>query len=357
MNTATYIEIMRGGVDSARKAALAYREAFSGDEEKQRKISAVLTDLAELERETNAAPIELDETDDVGLKLDKRWSNIVQRANNLAVPIRGLKCLVLGLADLLVAVGDEEEARKAVALKEAADALLEVERIIVTHPQRVIEALLTRLADPDMPIDLDDERRAALEQSLVQQSAEQRAERDYLVKMLTTEDLAGAILRGHVFVEQSLQQCLEAYVHSPTFDYLDHNLYFRGKIDLARMLGILTEPEWKLARKLNAMRNTIAHGSPLGRSVTSSDERELWNLVLAAAPSKYWPEYRSDRFPAYILYAMVYLWFLLTGRGDKLSSRRLPCIADSLQNNEIVPDTEVLSALVTFSVKAVRSLP
>lgn len=85
-----------------------------------------------------------------------------------------------------------------------------------------------------------------------------------------------SVLRGHLWVESELLRSLDAALPFPDRIDLDR-LGFNAKVDLAAALGLMREDEAPGYRKLNAIRNRMAHR--LDHALTEIDEMDLLNAL------------------------------------------------------------------------------
>lgn len=81
-----------------------------------------------------------------------------------------------------------------------------------------------------------------------------------LISQLTVDDEALVVLKGHLIVEEKLDEIIEAFVFHPQ-QLETARLSFAQKVAIARSIS-LDEPEntvWDLILKLNTLRNRLAH--------------------------------------------------------------------------------------------------
>jgi hypothetical protein len=93
---------------------------------------------------------------------------------------------------------------------------------------------------------------------------------------INTDDVLGAVLRGHLYVEFELIRLIEAFFVEPSAIDLTR-VSFPVKVDLAMAMGILPEEERPALMFLNRLRNKLAHN--LEATVTEEEERALLNAL------------------------------------------------------------------------------
>lgn len=104
---------------------------------------------------------------------------------------------------------------------------------------------------------------------------------DKLMADLNISDLTGKILRGHLWLEYSLEEVFRRRVAS--YDHFEKaRLSFSAKTQLARSMNILAEDEYRLVLFLNKIRNGIAH--QFTYTVTPEIESQL--LAIASSDIK-----------------------------------------------------------------------
>ena len=92
---------------------------------------------------------------------------------------------------------------------------------------------------------------------------------------LNNSDLTGKVLRGHLWLEYSIEEGLRRTVAS--YEHFEKTrLSFSAKIHLARSMNISEEDEYRVVLFLNRIRNNIAH--QFSYVLTPEIERQLLNL-------------------------------------------------------------------------------
>lgn len=88
--------------------------------------------------------------------------------------------------------------------------------------------------------------------------------------------LLEVVLRGHLWVESELLRSLEAALPFPNRIDLDR-MAFGTKVDLLAAQGLMRQDERPGFRRLNAMRNRMAHH--LGQDLAEADQSDLLNAL------------------------------------------------------------------------------
>jgi hypothetical protein len=96
--------------------------------------------------------------------------------------------------------------------------------------------------------------------------------KEHLRRDIESEDLLGAVLRSHLWVENELIRIIRESLPVPDSIDLDR-LSFPSKIELACALGMIPIEDMPAYRNLNALRNRLAHR--FNSEVTEEDERSL----------------------------------------------------------------------------------
>jgi hypothetical protein len=79
-----------------------------------------------------------------------------------------------------------------------------------------------------------------------------------LLAFMDSEDGIGVVIRGHLYIERSVEACIDAYLPHPV-PYANPILTCDVKIILAQCIGILSVAECSVLKAINALRNKIAH--------------------------------------------------------------------------------------------------
>jgi len=104
---------------------------------------------------------------------------------------------------------------------------------------------------------------------------------DRLMADLSIPDLTGKILRGHLWLEYSLEEVFRRRVAS--YEHFEKARFsFSAKTQLARSMNILADDEYRLVLFLNKIRNSIAH--QFAYALTPEIEAQL--LALASPDVK-----------------------------------------------------------------------
>lgn len=96
--------------------------------------------------------------------------------------------------------------------------------------------------------------------------------KEHLQRDIESDDLLGAVLRSHLWVENEMIRTIRESLPLPDLIDLDR-LSFPSKIELASALGIIPIEDMSAYRNLNALRNKLAHR--FNSEVTEEDERSL----------------------------------------------------------------------------------
>lgn len=126
------------------------------------------------------------------------------------------------------------------------------------------------------------------------------------------------ILRGHLWVEGELLRSLEAALPFPSRVDLDR-LPFNQKVALVAAHGLMREDEQAGFRRLNAIRNRMAHR--LGAVLTDQDETDLHNAL--GARHRHYLDLMRDQgftqeFPFRVRYAITAMCILLRSDREQL---------------------------------------
>jgi hypothetical protein len=134
----------------------------------------------------------------------------------------------------------------------------------------------------------------------------------HLVALVQTPDALGAILRGHVFVEGCLEQLIQNYLSTEVNLFRDLGMYFSQKVVLARALGLISDVEVIFLRRLNKVRNNLAHAESKNKKprflFDATEERQLWMDFVQTFGGN-WPVYSGDKFPQHLKFILLYSIF------------------------------------------------
>jgi hypothetical protein len=100
--------------------------------------------------------------------------------------------------------------------------------------------------------------------------------KEHLQRDIESDDLLGAVLRSHLWVENELIRTIRESLPHPDLIDLDR-LSFPSKIELASAFGIIPTEDMSAYRNLNALRNKLAHR--FNSEVTEEDERSLFSSL------------------------------------------------------------------------------
>jgi hypothetical protein len=100
--------------------------------------------------------------------------------------------------------------------------------------------------------------------------------KEHLKRDIGSDDLLGAVLRSHLWVENELIRTIRESLPLPDLIDLDR-LSFPSKIELASALSIIPTEDMSAYRNLNALRNKLAHR--FNSEVTEEDERSLFSSL------------------------------------------------------------------------------
>lgn len=275
-----------------------------------------------------------------GKALVKRWQRVIRAMEELKAnpigPNRSAAQWLAGLRALIEALSGlrERDAQEQQHLDKVLDSLRQLE--VFTDPQKLLEYLfehvVERLQDADVPLDADgvEKTRAIFEKM----SEAERQGVLYLRRLILTDDAFGIVVRGHVLIENALEECVASYVPDPVDLFGELKMFFAQKLLLAKMLGVISADEYNILKAFNKLRNEVAHNSKrsntAGFHLTAERERELWNAFVSnPAMTGKWPAYDVAKHPIYLRYMVVHLYLMLTKRGSDLKERRLaPVVAD-----------------------------
>jgi hypothetical protein len=102
--------------------------------------------------------------------------------------------------------------------------------------------------------------------------------KEHLFRDITSDDLLGAALRGHLWVENELIHIIHELLPRPGAFNLDR-ISFPSKVELAAALGAISPDDVPAYRNLNTLRNRLAHR--FDSQVTEEDERSLFASMTA----------------------------------------------------------------------------
>jgi hypothetical protein len=192
--------------------------------------------------------------------------------------------------------------------------------------QHLLDLPITYVAEVVRALDgaIDESRLAEARAQIAGMSDEARRDVRDVATVTSTGDVVGALVRGHALVEAALEQCILAAVRNPPASLrAELDLDCRGKIRLARMLGVVSAREADALMHLTTARNHAAHPREAGRVRRPYDvgaERVLWRTFVAAEPfaDGGWGEHDAAAFPAATTRCIVGMWLLLGHRAELL---------------------------------------
>ncbi len=164
--------------------------------------------------------------------------------------------------------------------------------------------------------------------------------RNFTAKLRAVDDLANIVLKGHLIVEQDIDEIIAGYFFQPQYLLEDRTLGFERKVRLLRAVAYLNRDhqDWELLLLYNSLRNEIAHkgdgpkrkakldrirafildGADPGHPIDSDDE-EL--VIFAAARCSGFLAFISDNLIQVRWYIEHLLEALKEGRGFTLATK------------------------------------
>lgn len=226
-------------------------------------------------------------------------------------------------------------------------------------PVKRIELILERIMEQVSSTPLDPE---ALEKARVAFRAmdpDQKDEALYLQRLVLTDDPFGIVVRGHVLIENSLEDCIYSYVPQPVDLFRDLEMFFAQKLLLARMIGVISDSEYNILKAFNKLRNDVAHNARKGSRkavafhVTPDREKTLWQeFVSNPAMKGKWPEYDKSKYPIHLCYIVTHLYFILNARAETLKTRQLKAVVDELGGSEMDQAVRAFAAPLVVNLLA-----
>ena len=133
---------------------------------------------------------------------------------------------------------------------------------------------------------------------------------------MQTGDLLGLVLRGHLWIEAALNGLIDRSMRDPS--QLDAaRLSFVQRVALTAALGLISSTEAGVIRKINSLRNRLAHN--LESAVTESDQKDL--VATCDDYIKYLAGIKSDGgFPEGIHAIISTIVIVLHSRADSLDA-------------------------------------
>jgi hypothetical protein len=110
----------------------------------------------------------------------------------------------------------------------------------------------------------------------------QKAHKEYKERAKNMDALTLAVIKGHLLVEQAMDEFISASVFHAEF-LQESRLQFRHKILLCQSMGLNEQNKkmWPLLIQANALRNSIAHGkSPDNIKSATGAVRSLYRSAL-----------------------------------------------------------------------------
>jgi hypothetical protein len=112
----------------------------------------------------------------------------------------------------------------------------------------------------------------------------QKALKEYKERAKKMDALTLAVIKGHLLVEQAMDELIAASVFHPEF-LRESRLQFRHKICLCQSMGLNEQNEkmWPLLMQANVLRNAIAHGKSADNIKSAAGSvRSMYASVLGA---------------------------------------------------------------------------
>jgi len=255
---------------------------------------------------------------------------------------------ILAARERYAAAGVPPTERQQQAIANIERALSMLDQFLKRWPFFIIKRVLLRLAEAEheaTPEMVDQVRTAFTNSDVIQKS-----EIKHFLNLLTTEDALGIILRGHVLVENALDQCIVAsFVHHQRL-HDDLKMFYGEKVKLAHALGLIDDNEEIFLSSLGSIRNKLVHYEATATRprpryfVTADEEARLWGKFRAMAIGGPWPEYDAGKFPYHLKLLLAGLYMLLTTRSQKIR----PGV---VREREHIIDQYFVTALTLFTVR------
>ncbi len=246
--------------------------------------------------------------------------------------------------------GQDEERQAIFGSAEAA--VFQLRDATLRYPDEMFDKIFQGLAE--LEIRPSDEELQQFRVSLSAKSSAEQAEFLYLTEMLVSEDIIGAILRGHVFIERALRSCIDNSVPNNHRLWKERLLDFYATTELASALGVIIPAEAKLITRLNELRNRLAHFDFVP---SAADEERLWARFIAmpGVDPTVWPAYDPSRFPDTLVHIMVYIFSALDHRAREFLKMKPASMVDTFLGKQTSLDKKGLSVAVLLAIRAVRA--
>jgi len=218
------------------------------------------------------------------------------------------------------------------------------------RPLLLAQKVIRKLASLD--IEVTQEQLAEIRARIEASSAREKGEYKHVFALTTTSDPLGTMLRGHVLLENEVEGCINAYLARPLDLYKKLEVFFDQKLRLARSLGIISDAEYALLKRVNVIRNNLAHPQDKQYTFSQGEEKSLWDQFTAVPTlAGNWPEYRPGEDLRWLKLILVGTYSMLSNRKELLEKRRLPSLDDELRTDPLVRElynayTQVLVRLI-----------
>jgi hypothetical protein len=158
-------------------------------------------------------------------------------------------------------------------------------------------------------------------QAIDAEGARKSAYFEQFEKAISNEDLTGALIRGHLYVENEMATILRSAV--PLYDKIPpRQLMFEAKVAWLRAMALISSEERRALEKLNDTRNKVAHISKPG-TVPELKIEQILELREALAPTMLEllesDERKSDDPPTILRSSIVAIVIALYVRGEVAS--------------------------------------
>ena len=198
-----------------------------------------------------------------------------------------------------------------------------MDKFLQKWPIFIMKQVLIKLAsaDTEPTAEMIEQVRATFDKTDVVDKSEVR----HFLHLLMTEDPLGIMLRGHVLVENALDQCLAAAFVNPQRLHDDLKMFYAEKVKLAFALGLISDNERRLLNGLGSVRNALVHYEANTKKtkpryfMTAVEEGRLWRQFRDLEIRGPWPEYDQATFPSHLKIMLTGLFMLLATRSQKIT--------------------------------------
>jgi len=174
--------------------------------------------------------------------------------------------------------------------------------------------------------DVTDEQKETARKVFSAVSADGSGQGESFVALCYSPDPLGILLRGHVFIEVELEALINSTFLHPLDLHKDLECYFNRKLKLAHAIGVLHKDENDFLKRLNGIRNDLAHAKVSGgvdkRYVfTPKEEKQLWSQFIRVKSFEgFWPPYNDANFTMHLKAMVLTAQFLLFERAKRLNA-------------------------------------